>query len=162
MRRLTIGVPACTETMGLLILMAWADGRLDDREKAGIRGAAQVLNLSKEYRDRLEQMLERAPTLEELDLRKLTTRERAFAFVASAWMAQVDQVVDPEEEDTLERIRAALEFSKEQRDQFVTIARNLEPLPDGVASWSEQITTLFKAIPPQLEEPGESFEVVFE
>ena len=45
--------------LGMLAListsaMAWADGRLDDREKAGVRGAAEVLNLSKEFRDKLD------------------------------------------------------------------------------------------------------------
>jgi len=162
MRRLTIRVTACTEAMGLLILMAWADGRLDDREKEGLRGAAQVLNLPLSFRSRLDEMLAKPIGLEWLNLRELTTRERAFAFVAAAWMAHVDEMLDPSEEEQLRSIGAALEFTPEQQAEYVNIARSLQPLPAGVSSWSDQITRLFKAIPAELEEPGASFEVVFE
>ena len=42
MKRLTIGADACTETLALLITMAWADGRLDDTEKQGVVAASEV------------------------------------------------------------------------------------------------------------------------
>ena len=60
MKRLTIGADACTETLALLITMAWADGRLDDNEKASVLAAAEVFNLTKELRDRLDQILAEA------------------------------------------------------------------------------------------------------
>ena len=47
MKRLTIGADACTETLALMITMAWADGRLDDVEKESVLEAAQVFNLTK-------------------------------------------------------------------------------------------------------------------
>lgn len=162
MRRLTIRVSACTEAMGLLVLMAWADGRLDDREKEGVRGAAKVLNLPAEFRARLEQRLAAPGSLEELDVANLTTRERAFAFVAAAWMAQVDEELDAKEQELLDRIGSALEFTEEQQAEYANIARSLRPLPSGVATWADQITRLFKAIPAELEEPGAAFEIVFE
>jgi len=162
MKRLTISVSACTETMGLLVAVAWADGRLDDREKEGVRGAAQVLNLGRDFRARIDQMLATPSTIDQVDLGKLTVRDRAFAFVAAAWMAHTDAELAPAEVDLLERIGAKAGFSKERQQELVGIARGLHPLPAGVASWSEQITTLFRAIPPQLEEPGDDFEVVFE
>ena len=46
MKRLTISADACTETLALLIAMAWADGRLDDKEKEGVRAASEVFNLT--------------------------------------------------------------------------------------------------------------------
>ena len=162
MRRLTIQVSACMEAMGLLIQMAWADGRLDDREKEGVRGAAQVLNLPADFRARLEQQLAAPGSLEQLNLSKLTTRERAFAFVAAAWMAHVDEVLDPKEKDLLSRLGEKLEFTPEQQETYSNIAASLRPLPSGVASWADQITRLFKTIPAELEEPGGAFEVVFE
>jgi hypothetical protein len=161
MRRLTIRVSACTEAMGLLILMAWADGRLDDREKEGVRGAAQVLNLPAAFRARLEEQLARPGSLDSLDVDNLTTRERAFAFVSAAWMAHVDDTLDPKEEELLGRIGAKLQFTPEQQAEYLNMARNLQPLPAGVTSWADQITRLFKTIPAELEEPGEAFEVVF-
>jgi tellurite resistance protein len=162
MRRLTIRVSACTEAMGLLIEMAWADGRIDDREKEGVRGAAQVLNLPAAFRERLEEQLGTSRGLEALDVGNLTTRERAFAFVSAAWMAQVDDELDASETALLGRIGTKLEFTPEQQEEYTKIARSLQPLPDGAASWAEQLTRLFKAIPAELEEPGEAFEVVFE
>jgi uncharacterized membrane protein YebE (DUF533 family) len=148
--------------MGVLIQMAWADGRLDDREKEGVRGAAKVLNLPADFRARLEKQLEAPGNLDDLDPSKLTTRERAFAFVAAAWMAHVDEVLDPEEKDLLSRLGDKLQFTPEQQQTYANIATSLKPLPSGVASWSDQITRLFKTIPAELEEPGGAFEVVFE
>lgn len=162
MRRLTIRVAACVDAMDVLIQMAWADGRLDDREKEGVRGAAQVLNLPADFRARLEQRLASAGSLDALDVAKLTTRERAFAFVAAAWMAHVDNELDAKEQALLSRIGDKLGFTSEQQDEYTAIAKGLHPLPAGVASWSDQITRLFKAIPAELEEPGGTFEVVFE
>jgi uncharacterized membrane protein YebE (DUF533 family) len=161
MKRLTISGDACTETLAILIAVAWADGRLDEQEKAGVRGAAQVLNLTKVLRDRVEQLLEKPAKLSELLLEPLSPRERAFAYVAAAWMAHVDGKLDAKEQALLDELAKALGLGKERQGELVTVAKSLEPLPEGARKWSEEITRLFKAIPPQLEEPGGDFEVSF-
>lgn len=162
MKRLTISVHACTETLALLIAVAWADGRLDDKERDGVRGAAQVLNLNKALRDRLDQLLEKPAKVSEINVAPLSARDRAFAYVAAAWMAHVDGVLAPEEKAVLDEIGAALGFDEQRKDELVVIAKHLEPLPEGARSWSEEITRLFKQIPPALEEPGDEFEIAFE
>lgn len=162
MKRLTIGVQACTETLALLVAVAWADGRLEDSEKDGVRGAAQVLNLTKDSRDRLEKMLAEPVSLDGLRLATLTAREKAFAYVAASWMAHADGKLDDAEKALLARIGDGLGLSAEKQAELGPIALSLEPLPSGARSWSQEITRLFKQIPPQLEEPGEEFEVVFE
>lgn len=161
MKRLTISVHACTETLAMLIAVAWADGRLDDKERDGVRGAAEVLNLNKALRERLDQLIEKPAKVSELSLEPLSARDRAFAYVASAWMAHVDGVLDPREKALLDELGEAFAFDEKRQAELVVIARHLEPLPDGVRSWSEEITTLFKRIPPAIEEPGDDFEVVF-
>jgi len=161
-QRLTISVHACTETLALLVAVAHADGRLDDREKQGVRGAAEVLNLPKELRARLDQLLEKPADIAELKLERLSARERAFAYVASAWMARVDDLVDPKEKVLLDKIGAALELRPERRAELDRIAGTLERLPDGEPSWSKEVAALFKAIPPQVEQLVGDFEVVFE
>jgi uncharacterized membrane protein YebE (DUF533 family) len=161
MKRLTISGDACTETLAILIAVAWADGRLDEQEKAGVRGAAQVLNLTKVLRDRVEQLLEKPAKLSELLLEPLSPRERAFAYVAAAWMAHVDGKLDAKEQALLDELGKALGFGTERQGELVAVAKSLEPLPEGARKWSEEITRLFKAIPPQLEEPGGDFEVSF-
>lgn len=162
MQRLTISGNACTETLAMLIAVAWADGRLDESEKAGVRGAVQVLNLNKELRSRIDGILAKPVRVDHLLLEPLSGRERAFAFVASAWMARIDGTVDPKEQQLLDEIGKALGHSKERQSELAAIAAKLEPLPEGVRSWSKEITRLFKAIPPELEEPGGEFEVAFE
>ena len=163
MKRLTLGVSACSETLALLVSMAWADGRLDEKEKAGVRGATQVFNLAKATRDRLEGMLAEKAPIDAAALGRLSSREAAFAYVAAAWMAGIDDATDAEERAVLDKVGSALHLPKERQQELEKIAGNLEPLPEGSHDWSQEITKLFKSIPPHLEgDPTEDFEVVFE
>lgn len=163
MKRLTISVPACSETLALLISMSWADGKLDDREKDGIRGAAEVLNLNRETRDRLEKLMAVKSGVEDLSLGKLSAREGAFAYVAAAWLAGIDEELADKERAMLDKVAGMLKLDKARQSELEGIAKQLEPLPDGKRNWSDEITKLFRAIPPQLEaEPADDFEVVFE
>ncbi len=159
MRRLTISAHACTETLRLLIAMAWADGRLDDKEKAGVRGAADVLNLSKDFRAKLDEALAKSLPFDQILLEGLSPRDRSFAYVAAVWMSGVDEDVDDKEKALLDRLAKELGFSPEHRAELEAIAKDL-PKSD---KWGDQIATLFKAIPPRLEkaQPGD-IEVTFE
>lgn len=159
MRRLTIGVTACTETMGLLVAMAWADGELRDEEKAGIRAAADTLNLNQELRDRLESFMAEAPALGDLNVSALNSRDRQFAFVASAWLARVDDGIEQAERDLLDEIGKLLDIDAERRAELSQLAFDLDP-PAGAASWSDGIVKLFKTIVSKVE--NEEIEVSFE
>ena len=162
MKRLTIGADACTETLALLITVAWADGRLDANEKAGVLAAAEVFNLTKELRDRIDQILVRPIPVEELLLENLSSRDKAFAFVAAAWMSGVDSEVDEKETQLLDKAADLLGLDAARKTELLRIARDLEPLRKGSGgSWTKEIVTLFKAIPQRLEGSGE-FEIVFE
>ena len=161
MRRLTISAHACTETLTLLIAMAWADGRLDDREKNGVKGAAEVLNLSKEHRDRLAQMLEKPLPLDQILLDTLAPRDKAFAFVAATWMSGVDDDVDDKERALLDRLAKELGLSDDRRLELENIARELESKGEG-RNWGDELVGLLKAIPPRLEKEQGEVEVAFE
>jgi uncharacterized membrane protein YebE (DUF533 family) len=165
MKRLTISGDACIETLALLITMAWADGQLTDQEKEGIRGAASVFNLTKELRARLEELLEKPIGIDELLLDGLSGRDKAFAYVAAAWLSGVDDDVHEKEEELLGQLATALALTDERRTELAQIARDLEPLRKDKAegSWANEIVSLFKAIPARLEGDGsENFEVAFE
>lgn len=159
MKRLTISGDACTETLALLIMMAWADGRLDDKEKEGVRAAAGVLNLTKELRDRLDQLLEKPMTVDELLVETLSPKDKAFAFVAARWMAGIDEDVDPEEEELLEKAASTLGIDSHRKAELVQIAKDLPPR--GERTWQDEIVSLFRAIPARLEGDGEGVEVAF-
>jgi uncharacterized membrane protein YebE (DUF533 family) len=161
MKRLTIGADACTETLALLITMAWADGRLDEKEKAGVLAASQVFNLTKELRDRIDQILEKPMPVEELLVENLSSRDKAFAFVAAAWMSGVDADVDEKEQQLLDKAADLLGLDAARKTELVRIARDLEPLRKGEGSWTNELVALFKAIPARLEGAGD-FEVAFE
>jgi uncharacterized membrane protein YebE (DUF533 family) len=163
MKRLTISGDACTETLALLITMAWADGRLDDQEREGVRAAASVFNLTKELRDRLDQLLEKPIDVDELLFDELSARDKAFAYVAASWLSGVDDDVDAKEEELLNKVASSLGFTDERQKELASIARDLEPLRKGKASWATEIVALFKAIPSRLEGDGsENYEVAFE
>jgi len=162
-QRLTISGHACVETLALLITMAWADGRLDDNERDGVRGASQVLNLSKALRERLDMVLEKPMKLELLLFETLSARDKAFAYVAAAWMSGVDEDVHEKEEALLDELGQLLGFDAARKAELERIARDLEPPTDGKRKWSDELVKLFRAIPPRLENAGdEEFEVTFE
>ncbi len=151
MKRLTISADACTETLVLLIIMAWADGKLEDREKAGVLAAAQVFNLSKELRGRVDSLLQNPLSVDELLVESLSERDRAFAFVAATWVSGVDDDVDPKEKELLARVAELFGFSAERRQQLTDIARDLELRRGDEVRWAEELERLFRAIPPRLE-----------
>lgn len=149
MKRLTLSSDACIETLALMIHMAWADGHLEETERAGVRAAAEVFNLTKELRERLDQILESPIPLDELLIDGLGAKERAFAFVAATWMTGVDDEVDPKEQETLDKLAELLGFSADRKRELDQIARDLEAVRSD--DWSKDVIKLFKAIPQRLE-----------
>lgn len=158
MKQLTISGHTCVETLALLVAMAWADGRLEDSEKAGVRGAASVLNLTKELRERLDAVLENPVPIDQILYDEMSVRDRAFAYVAAAWMSGVDEDVDEREEALLDKLGDMLGFDAARKAELETIARDLgdpkgpQPMKAGDRKWADELTRLLKAIPPRLEE----------
>lgn len=149
-KRLTISADACTETLVLLIIMAWADGKLEPREKEGVLAAAEVFNLSKELRDRLASLLENPLTVDELLVETLSEHDRAFAFVAATWVSGVDDDIDAKEKALLERVAELFGFSHVRRQELTDLARDLELRRGDDVKWADEIERLFHAIPPRL------------
>jgi len=162
MRRLTISALACTETLRLLIAMAWADGRLDDNEKAGVRGAAEVLNLSKDFRDKLDASLAKADPLDQILFEGLSSRDKSFAYVAAVWMMNADENVDDKEKAMVDKVASTFGFGDDHKKELDAIAKDLSKTGKD-RKWQDEIVALFKAIPPRLEkaQPGD-VEVTFE
>lgn len=150
MPRLTVRVEACTEILALLILVAWADGKLEDRERASIRSAASVLNLNRELRDRLDKALEAPIEPSEILVANLTPKDRAFAYVAAVWQANVDENLDPKEVAKLREVQSLLELDDTRADELNAIAKELGR-PHEKDGWAHDLVALFKAIPSRLE-----------
>lgn len=162
-KRLTISPDACTETLAVLIMMAWADGTLDEAEKDGVRAAASVLNLSKELRARLETLMVAPIPVDELLFDAISPKDRSFAFVAAAWMSRVDRDVDNKESLLLDQLASMLGLSANQKTELTQIAADLAPGDKPKSSWADEIVTLFKSIPHRLEGGADDlFDVTFE
>ena len=126
-------------------------------------GRRAVFNLTKELRDRVDQLLQKPIDLSELLVDELSARDKAFAYVAASWMSGIDGDVDAKEEALLARLAALLELSDTRRNELARIARDLEPLRKDKQSWATEVVAFFKAIPSRLEGgAADSFEVAFE
>ncbi|MFO0552759.1 MAG: DUF533 domain-containing protein [Polyangiaceae bacterium] len=163
MKRLTISTRACTEILALLIHIAWADGKLEARERAGIRAATKVFNLEKDQRERLEKALESPLPLDQIMIETLGPHARSFAYVVAAWLTGIDDEVDPREQDDLANIAARLEIDRERSTELLQLARDLAHLKKSEEGWAAELVTLFKSIPHRLDASDESeVEVAFE
>lgn len=166
MKRLTIRVEACTEILALLIIMAWADGKLASKEKDSVRAAASVLNLNKSLRARLDSLLEAPVPLDQIIVKNLNPKDRAFAYVAAVWLSGVDEDLDPKESDALRNVAQLLELDDDKQRELAAIAREIAashtPLRKAhKASWADDLVSLFKAIPKRLEAAPDDVEVEF-
>ncbi len=163
MKRLTLSPRACTETLALLIHMAWSDGELADKEKEGIRAATTIFNLTKEQRARLDAALESPLPLEQILVDSLSPRDRSFAYVAAVWMSGVDDDVDPKEQQSLDHIASRLGIDAARGEELRALALELLHLHKGKDDWADELSTLFKSIPARLEaSDAEEVEVAFE
>ena len=145
MRRLLIDAQVCTEVLAAMVAMAWADGELQGDERDGLLEAAAALNISKELRARVDTFVEEAPRVAQLSFAGWSERDRAFAFVAAAWMAHVEGGVVDAEQSLLDEIGTALTLDTDRRAALAEIAAGIERRPLG-AGWSSRIVDLFKQI----------------
>jgi len=162
MRRLTISIKSCVEILTLLVAMAWADERLDDAEKEGVRGAVKVLNLNKELRERLDAILEKPMPIDSVLYDVFTPRDREFAYVAAAWMAGADEHLDEREEAMLDKIAGLLGIETVRKAELEKVARDLARPEDGSRKWSDELVDLFKTIVTRVSAPGDEVDVTFE
>src|SRR5262245_14701269 len=121
MKRLTISTHACTEILALLIHVAWADGKLADQEKQGIRAATNVFNLSKAQRERLDEAIERPLPFDEILLDALSARDKAFAYVAAVWLTGIDDDLDPKEQAFLDQLAGRLQLDAARKDDLTQL-----------------------------------------
>lgn len=163
MKRLTISARACTEILAILIHVAWADGKLEERERAGIRAATNIFSLSKDQRARLEKAMDSPLPLDQIMIENLGPRDRSFAYVVAVWLTGVDEEIDPREQQDLVNIATRLEIDRDRATELMQMARDLAHLKESEEGWSSQLVTLFKSIPHRLEAYAESeVEIAFE
>jgi tellurite resistance protein len=155
-KRVTIGVRACSEALSLLISVAWSDGRLDDGEKEGVRAAAEKLNLPRETRSLVDLLIEKPKPAAEIKFQDCSERDKAFGFAAASWMARVDGKLDPKEAELLKTVGDAIGLSEARRAELTALVEGLTPAPaSDKGKWSDHIDYLFQAILPRIAQSGQ-------
>jgi tellurite resistance protein len=124
-----------------LAAVAWADGKLDPEEADAIVRAAAEENLPLEdldsveqdvmaFKDRLRDSKDQ-PDLSFLDRSGMSKQDRVFVYAVACWIAQIDQIVTPQESDALRLLGERLGVPDRLRARAEELAREIASLPDG-------------------------------
>jgi uncharacterized membrane protein YebE (DUF533 family) len=111
------------DTLLALAALAWADGRLDPREAAGIRSAAQQLGLPNSELSLLDEALKKTVTLDQVETVRMPRLTRLFTYAAACWVAEIDGGMSAAELAALNLLGDRLGLSKLARDRALGVAR---------------------------------------
>ncbi len=114
-----------------LATVAWADGNLAADERDGILRAARGAGYEGDALEALAKAIEQPCDVATLDLRKLSAIDRVFAYATAEWLARLDGVVHPGEEQALKRLGEHLMLSDRVRDKAKQASLEVAKLPMG-------------------------------
>ena len=117
------------DTVLALVAVAWADGKVDPAEAAGIRGAAQQLHLGADDMKVVEAALSREFGMDEVETLRMNRLTRLFTFAAAIWIATVDGAITAVEEKFLATLGDRLGLSQLARDRARGFALSLRSGP---------------------------------
>lgn len=120
MRRMAVEIGR--DTLVALAAVAWADGKLDPAEAAGIRSAAGQLGLGAEDLKAVEDALSRKVSLEEVESVRMSRLTRLFTFAVGTWIAHIDGQVPKEEREALTLLGDRLGLSSVARERAESAA----------------------------------------
>lgn len=119
------------DTLVALAAVAWADGKIDPAEAAGIRSAASQLGLGADDLKLVEEALLRRVALEEVETVRMSRLTRLFTFAVGTWIAHIDGQVPQEEQDALALLGDRLGLSSVARQRAesaaLAVARSSQP-----------------------------------
>lgn len=95
--------------------MAWADGRMDKKEKEKLRVLAKRIGLDASQRSTVEGYLISRPSIEDLTFDELNEKERQALFLMAVHYAFMDNRLRPGEKQVLDLLAGALDISAEER-----------------------------------------------
>jgi uncharacterized membrane protein YebE (DUF533 family) len=113
------------DTLLALAAMAWADGKLEAREAAGIRAAAGQLGLAAEELTELEQALQEPVGMDAVETVRMTRLTRLFTYAAATWIAHIDNRMVVQEREALDTLGDRLGLSKYARQRAEAVALGL-------------------------------------
>ncbi|MGE0785031.1 MAG: hypothetical protein AB7S26_05030 [Sandaracinaceae bacterium] len=130
-----ISTPAREVLLEALMCVAWADRTLADDERKAAQAAAMGLGLVLPA-DRDLTSPDRKPlSPEELDVSRITERDKELVYLCAAWMALADEVEDPEETRVLERLQARMTIADARASWLKARAIDLRNAQKDGTSW---------------------------
>lgn len=103
----------------VLVAVAWADGRLDPRERVLIERQVELAELPKETAQRLLAHLDQPPAPEELLLKPLDVGARRFVLEQGVLLSLVDDEQDPSERELLRHIARRLGGEEQELEEIM-------------------------------------------
>jgi tellurite resistance protein len=123
--------PLPREVFMLLAAVARADGELDGEEIDAIARAALDEGLELAEVEAIEQSIRDGVKIEEVDIQKLSPRDRLYAYAVASWVSLVDGERTEREEAALYSLAFVLRLTPRGRQEADEIVRELLREPDG-------------------------------
>lgn len=114
-----------------LATVAWADGVFAPEEREGILRAAAGAGYSERECAELDVAMQQPRDIDSLSLGRLSAVDRVFVFATAVWLARIDGVIDPGEQQALRRLGDKLMLSERVRTQADATAVEVAQLPTG-------------------------------
>lgn len=118
------------DTMLALCAIAWADGKVGEREAAGIRAAAQQLGISGEDTQVIEQALSQRMGVEDVETIRMNRLTRLFTYAIASWIAHIDGKLSAEEDSVLAVLGDRLGLSAVARERAKNVALGMAQASD--------------------------------
>lgn len=130
-----LSVEAREVLLEALMSVAWADRTLADEERKAAQAAAMGLGLVLPGDRDLTSPDRRPIKPEDLDVSRLSGRDRELIYLCAAWMALADEVEDPSETKVLERLQSRLSLADDRTRWLKDRALALRERQSAGVSW---------------------------
>lgn len=118
------------DTMIALCAVAWADGKVNEREASAIRAAAEQLGISGEDSSAIEQALSTRIGVEDVETIQMNRLTRLFTYAVAVWVAQSDGKLSAAEDSVLGLLGDRLGLSAVARERAKKVALGMAQAPD--------------------------------
>jgi hypothetical protein len=114
-----------------LAAVGWADGRLAKDEALALLRTAEKCGLAGEDLAAIEHATRERVEMADIDTSKLTSWESALTFAIASWLARLDGVVKPDEQDSLRALGKQLGLTDKSMQGAASAAFDVAMLASG-------------------------------
>jgi hypothetical protein len=119
------------ESFLALAAIGWADGSLHRVERVGLLRAAEECGLEGDELALLKGATKEKGSLDDVDLRGLSTWKQVLTYALASWFAALDGVISTSEHETLVKVGDKLGLDQALRVRAAAAANDIACLPGG-------------------------------